>query len=103
MKTLLSFLIVLLVTSTVSAANWPPNTASKVANNALEYPTKLDPVNTSLEEMLNNGASIISSYVAEDGPIITIKAKKKYVICLLKGAGTGSDQNIATSKCYAMN
>ncbi|MEA9389756.1 hypothetical protein SJI19_04165 [Acerihabitans sp. TG2] len=45
----------------------------------------------------------MSSSVAQDGPIVTIKYKKSYVVCMLKGAGTGSDQNVATSTCYAMN
>lgn len=84
-------------------ANWPPETGALVAGNALEYPTKLDAVDNSLETMLNSGAKMISSYVANDGPIVTIKYQQQYIICMLKGAGMGSDQNVATSKCYAFN
>lgn len=86
-----------------AAAQWPPETGAKVPGNALEYPTRLSAVNQSLEQMLNQGGEIISSSLAQDGPVVTLRLHKHYIICLLKGAGSGSDQNVATSKCYAMN
>ncbi|EOS94880.1 hypothetical protein LU631_22085 [Erwinia tracheiphila] len=67
--------------------------------NALEYPTKLDTVNQSLEQLLNGGAKIVSSY----GLALTLTHKKKSVLCLVKGAGDGTVQNVATSRCYALN
>ncbi|MCF5706652.1 hypothetical protein GIV19_05045 [Pseudomonas syringae] len=105
MKTLLTSLPLALILSTpfASAAGWPPETGAKVAGNALEVPTKLEATDVSLEKMLNDGAKVVSSYVAQDGPVVTVLNKKHYVICMLKGAGTGSDQNVATSKCYVMN
>ncbi|KPW42814.1 hypothetical protein ALO95_100481 [Pseudomonas syringae pv. antirrhini] len=96
-------LALILSASFASAGNWPPETSAKVPGNALEYPTKLEAVNVSMEEMLNAGATVVSSYVAENGPVVTLNNKKHYVICMLRGAGTGSDTNVATSKCYAMN
>ncbi|ORC61704.1 hypothetical protein BZK31_02005 [Pseudomonas floridensis] len=103
-KLLLSLpLALLLGTSLASADGWPPETSAKVPGNALEWPTRLEPVNVSLEKMLNAGATVVSSYVAQDGPVVTIVSKKHTIICMLKGAGTGSDQNVATSKCYSMN
>ena len=91
------------VATLASAANWPPETGAKVPGNVLEYPTKLAPVNRSLQQMLNEGATLVSSGLGENGPVVTLHSGKSYVICVLKGAGTGSDQNAATSKCYAMN
>lgn len=96
-------LALILSASFASAGSWPPETSAKVHGNALEYPTKLEAVNVSMEEMLNAGATVVSSYVADIGPVVTLKNKKHYVICMLRGAGTGSDTNVATSKCYAMN
>lgn len=91
------------VATLASAANWPPQTGAKVPGNALEYPTKLEPVNRSLQHMLNEGATVVASELGENGPVVTLHSKKSYVICMLKGAGTGADQHVATSKCYAMN
>lgn len=93
----------ILTSSFYAFANWPPKTSSLVPGNGLEYPIKLDSVNDSLETMLNSGAKVISSYIANDGPIVTIKYQQQYIICVLKGAGIGSDQNVTTSKCYALN
>lgn len=103
-----SLAIGLLFNSVLAMANWPPETGQLVPGNGLEYPTKLEAVNVSLQTMLDAGAEIISSYIATDGPVVTIKQHKEntalqYFICVVKGAGTGSDQNIATSKCYAFN
>lgn len=91
------------VFSCSSYAAWPPETGQKVPGNALEYPTRLEPVNQSLEKMLNAGARVVSSYIGDAGPVVTVLSNKHYVICTLRGKGTGSDQNVATSKCYAMN
>lgn len=104
MKKLITLLLPLAaVLSFSAAAQWPPETGAKVPGNALEYPTRLSAVNQSLEQMLNQGGEIISSSLASDGPVVTLRLHKHYIICLLKGAGSGSDQNVATSKCYAMN
>ena len=93
-------LALVLITTFASAAGWPPETGAKVVGNALEV---LEATDVSLEKMLNDGAHVVSSYVAQDGPVVTVLNKKHYAICMLKGAGMGSDQNVATSKCYVMN
>lgn len=46
-----------LMVSFSAAAQWPPETGAKVAGNALELPTQLSAVNTSLEQLLNQGGS----------------------------------------------
>lgn len=85
------------------ASQWPPETGANVAGNALEVPTKLTGITTSLENLLNAGAHVITSSLGDNGPVITVKYRQQFIICILKGAGIGSDQKIATSKCYAMN
>lgn len=102
-------IILLTLFSGFTFADWPPETGALVPGNGLEFPTKLEVVNESLQSMLDGGALVISSYVAQNGPIVTIKrhnpkkSSMQYLICILKGAGIGSDQNVATSKCYAYN
>lgn len=85
------------------ASQWPPETGGKVAGNALEVPTKLVGITASLEQLLNEGAEVIASSLADKGPVITVKYRQQFIVCILKGAGVGSDQKIATSKCYALN
>lgn len=92
-----------LMVSFSAAAQWPPETGAKVAGNALEIPTQLSAVNTSLEQLLNQGGVVISSYAATDGPVVTLRNGKHYIICLVKGAGSSPGQNVPTSKCYQMN
>lgn len=53
--------------------------------------------------MPDKGTAIISFYVAENGPVVTIKYHNQYIICIIKGTGMESDQNVSTSKYYAMN
>lgn len=93
----------LLLPALASAAGWPPESGARVPGNALEYPTKLEALNQSLEKLLNGGAKIVSASLGNDGPVVILNNKKQSVICLVKGAGSGSDQNVATSRCYAMN
>ncbi|MFC6376849.1 hypothetical protein [Tatumella terrea] len=102
-RSTLCFAVLTSAISFTAAAQWPPETGAKVPGNALEYPTRLSAVNSSLEQMLDQGAVIISSSLGTDGPLVTIRKGKHYIFCMLKGAGSGSDQNVATSKCYAMN
>ena len=89
--------------SFTAAAQWPPESGAKVPGNALEYPTRLSAVNHSLEQLLDQGAVIVSSSLGSDGPVVTLRNGKHYTFCLVKGAGSGADQNVSTSKCYALN
>lgn len=101
-----SGLLALAATLSISAfadTDWPPETGAKVPGNALDVPTMLEGVQDSLETMLNNGGKVISAYVEDDGPVVTLVYQNKNIICLLKGAGTGSNQRVATSKCYRLN
>lgn len=86
-----------------AAAQWPPETDARVPGNALEVPTQLSAVNQSLEQLLNQGGQVISSYVAADGPVVTLRKNKHYILCMVKGASSSPGQNVATSKCYQMN
>ncbi|MCK8360298.1 hypothetical protein LXA11_17635, partial [Erwinia amylovora] len=82
---LITVLIMVGYKSSLQAA-WPPETGSKEPGNALEYPTKLAAVDTSLEKLLNRGATVISSSIGQNGPVVTLHDKNRYLVCLLRGA-----------------
>ena len=82
---------------------WPLEESVKSPTKALSIPTKLDPLMTSLTDMLNAGGRIVSSYVGTTGPIVTVRLRKTYSICLLRGANPATDANVPTSECYALN
>ncbi|ARO14327.1 hypothetical protein BVG79_00977 [Ketogulonicigenium robustum] len=96
-------LIALTTASHAQQPTWPVDGAARVPSKAMEFPTTLDPVGKPLDALLNEGASIISSFLGETGPIITIANDGKYTFCLIHGANPQTDQNVATSECYALN
>ena len=90
-------------TSSVQASAWPAEEGAKVPLNAAAIPTQLNPLNESLEQMLNSGAKIVTAYVADNGPVVTVQREQRYSICLLSGADPKSQQSVPTSRCYALN
>ncbi len=86
-----------------ASPQWPLEGPVKTPSKALQVPTKLDPVSRSLTDILNGGGKIVSSYVGRTGPVVTVAVKGKYVVCLLVGQNPQTDQNVATSECYALN
>ncbi|WP_156340369.1 hypothetical protein [Sphingomonas sp. Leaf17] len=86
-----------------SSPQWPLEGPVKTPSKALQVPTKLDPVNQSLTDILNSGGRIVSSYIGRTGPVVTVMAKGKYTVCVLVGQNPQTDQNVATSECYALN
>ncbi|KQN04078.1 MULTISPECIES: hypothetical protein [unclassified Sphingomonas] len=82
---------------------WPLGEGVKSPDKALSMPTKLAPVSQSLTALLDAGGTIVSSYVAPTGPVVTLRLRKRFMICLLQGTNPATDQNVATSECYALN
>ncbi|MBS0849275.1 hypothetical protein [Citrobacter sp. JGM124] len=99
----LSILFSLLTVSGSAMADWPPEDSAKVPGNTLELPTTLKPVEKPLDQLLNEGGAVISAQHGKHGPVVTLKKGDQYIMCLLIGAGDGGDQNISTSRCYALN
>lgn len=89
--------------SPYSLAQWPPEAGAKVPGNTLELPTTLKPLSVPLDKLLNEGATLITAQRDTNGPTVTLKKGKHYIMCTVVGAGSGGDQNIATSRCYEMN
>ena len=89
--------------SPLSLAQWPPEAGAKVPGNTLELPTTLKPISVPLDKLLDEGATLITAQRDINGPTVTLKKGKHYIMCSVVGAGSGGDQNIATSRCYAMN
>ena len=86
-----------------SSPQWPLDGPVKTPSKALEVPTTLDPVSRSLTDILNGGGKIVSSYVGRTGPVVTVAAKGKYIVCIVAGPNPQTDQTVATSECYALN
>ena len=82
---------------------WPLGESVKSPSKALSVPTKLDPVSQSLTDMLNSGGRIVDSHLGATGPVVTLTWRKRNVLCILQGANPATDQNVATSECYALN
>ena len=63
----------------------------------------LKPVDKPLSKLLDSGGVVVSVQLSEHGPVVTLKKTGSYIICTVVGAGDGSDQNVSTSRCYALN
>lgn len=107
MKSLLSLVALIAVaTPAVSVAQqgvWPLAESAKSPTKALSVPTRLDPVSQSLTDMLNRGGKIIASQLGATGPVVTLTYRSRYLVCIVQGANPATDQNVATSECYALN
>ncbi|MFN6981079.1 MAG: hypothetical protein ACK4NU_04045 [Brevundimonas sp.] len=83
--------------------SWPPEASARTPLNALEYPTTLQPVDRSLTDLLNQGGKVVNAYVGAAGPVVTVQKRDKVTICLVVGPNPTTDQNVPTSRCYALN
>lgn len=97
----------LVLTSTVPAtaqeSRWPLEGPVKTPSKALEVPTRLAPMSESLTDILNSGGRIVSSYIGKAGPVVTVVRKSKWTVCIVTAQDPKTDQNVATSECYALN
>lgn len=82
---------------------WPLGDGVKAASKALQVPTTLAPVDRSLTDLLNKGARIVGSSVGPNGPIVTVTLGRKSMMCFVTAQNPATDQNVATSECYALN
>lgn len=89
--------------ATAQGGRWPLEGPVKTPSKALEVPTTLAPVSQSLTEMLNGGGRIVSSQIGKNGPVVTVVRKGKWTVCVVAAQNPQTDQNVATSECYALN
>nr|WP_294916956.1 hypothetical protein [uncultured Neokomagataea sp.] len=80
--------------------SWPPEEGAKVPGNALAWPTVLEPVQQSLSDMLTQGAVVLSAAGGQEGPIVTVRFKKKVLLCYVSPAPVGG---VPTSRCWRLN
>lgn len=101
----LAFALALTQTATGSEERyvWPPETSVRTPLNALEVPTVLEPVSTSLADLLDTGGRVVSVSLGEKGPIVTVARRGKVILCLVAGPNPSTDQNVPTSRCYRLN
>lgn len=90
-------------TQLLAEPTWPLVDSAKSPSKALNFPTKLDPVQKSLTDVLKSGGKVITSSLLDAGPVVTVVSGRIYMICLVKGTNPATDQNVATSECYALN
>ncbi len=89
--------------ATAQDGRWPLEGPVKTPSKALEVPTTLAPASQSLTDMLNGGGRIVSSHVGKNGPVVTVVRKGKWTVCVVAAQNPKTDQNVATSECYALN
>ena len=98
-----SLVIASAVPATAQDGRWPLEGPVKTPSKALEVPTTLAPVSQSLTDILNGGGRIVSSHIGKNGPVVTVVRKGKWTVCVVAAQNSQTDQNVATSECYALN
>ncbi|MBS0999863.1 MULTISPECIES: hypothetical protein [Acetobacter] len=80
-----------------------PETGSKNPYSPLDVPTKLAPESRSLSDLLTDGYAITTASHVAKGEIFTLRKDRKTILCVLTAPFTQSDQNVPTSRCWALN
>lgn len=80
--------------------SWPPEAGAKVPSNALAWPTTLEAVQQSLSSMLTQGATVLAVSDGQEGPVATVRFKKKVILCYVVPA---SADGVPTSRCWRLN
>ncbi len=87
-----------------SSGDWLPQSGMKSPYSPLAVPTTLKPLPVSLTELLNKGFSVISTTEhAGAGILLTLVERKQTVLCVLAAPTPQTDQNVPTSRCWALN
>lgn len=87
-----------------SPGDWLPQSGVKSPYSPLAVPTTLKPLPVSLTELLNKGFSVISTTeYAGAGILLTLVDRKQTVLCVLTAPVPQTDQNVPTSRCWALN
>lgn len=87
-----------------TSAEWLPDSGVKSPYSPLAIPTKLKPVQESLETLLNKGYRISTSTTySGSGQVFVLVNLKKTVLCVLKGPNPQTDQTVPTSSCWELN
>ncbi|WEQ54244.1 hypothetical protein LV564_00700 (plasmid) [Komagataeibacter nataicola] len=84
--------------------DWLPQSDVKSSYAALSVPTALKPVPDSLASLLTKGYRITTTAdYGGSGALFTLVWQRQTVICVLTVPVPGTDQNVPTSRCWAMN
>ncbi|ANA14455.1 hypothetical protein HC62_17880 [Acetobacter tropicalis] len=87
-----------------SSGDWLPQSGVKSPYSPLAVPTMLKPLPMSLTELLNKGFKVISTTdYSGQGVLLTIEGRKQTVLCVLTAPNPQTDQNVPTSRCWALN
>ncbi|MCW4589288.1 hypothetical protein NO263_01615 [Gluconacetobacter entanii] len=84
--------------------DWLPQSDVKSPYAALSVPTALKPVPDSLASLLTKGYLITTTAdYGGSGALFTLVWQRQTVICVLTAPVPGTDQNVPTSRCWALN
>ncbi|WP_086638744.1 hypothetical protein [Acetobacter okinawensis] len=83
--------------------SWLPESGVKSAYSPLAIPTTMRPLQESLAALLAKDYHITS--MAHDGPsgaVFTLASQRQTVLCALNPPDLQTDQNVPTSRCWAL-
>lgn len=87
-----------------TSGDWLPQSGVKSPYSPLAVPTTLKPLALSLTELLNKGFKVISTTdYSGQGVLLTVEGRKQTVLCVLTAPNPQTDQNVPTSRCWALN
>lgn len=87
-----------------SSGDWLPQSGVKSPDSPLAVPTTLKPLSMSLTGLLNKGFKVIgATNYSGDGALLTLVGRKQTVMCVLNAPNPKTDQNVPTSRCWALN
>lgn len=100
-----------MVSSAVAAGEDPvlPASGIKAPYSPLAVPTRLTPLEDSLETLLNRQYHIVAAHPASGEEVLILNRVEKFAkadstaLCALTMPDPAKDQNVMTSRCWALN
>ncbi|MGJ8514058.1 hypothetical protein [Carnimonas bestiolae] len=84
-----------------------PESGVKSPYSPLAVPTKLAPLSDSLETLLNHGYRVVTNDRYPQGMMMVIEKRASSghstALCVVNPPQAGTDQNVPTSRCWALN
>lgn len=86
-----------------SSHDWLPESGVKSPYSPLAVPTTLHPVTVSLSSLLKTGYRITTTTSYEEfGALFTLEKHGQTILCVLTPPNPRTDQNVPTSRCWAL-
>jgi len=85
------------------SGEWLPESGVAWHYSPLAVPTEMKPLSQSMASMLSRGYAIRTTNNYKNGLLFTLARGKNNVICVFNPPELGTDQNVPTSRCWALN